>query len=403
MAVLGRLQVLGALDHQIAKLPGQRGLQGQFQRLVAGGNEQYVGPLRRIDYGPGRVVQRQGVVDPQLQFQRPGLYLAQIEHHAGGSLGWDFQLLGIEQHLAAAQLGQHPTRLRAEVLHLGERLPGVAAARGAIHLQRGDGQVPRLFLAHRQKPRREIAQRHVRHGKPAVAKQHQCGGQRVGHRHVGRVVGQAARVGQTRGHQQRFAQPGAAGRRLQPPQSLFQGRATVGKGLKHLGPIRKGDDHGHRVGIHLVHGGQGLLSGSFPAGAPLLGGRHAGRNVNQEDEPLAYQSGSPPRDAQQRKQHQGGGQQLQKQQQVAAQALPERIDVHVLNHAQPQIGAGHFHLAAAQLEKVKQQNADGHSQGQRPQCSAQRGVQLQVHCTSPRCRRCRSTTSSTAAVLSVPR
>ena len=120
----------------------------------------------------------------------------------------------------------------------------------------------------------------------------------------------------------------------------------------------------------------GLLLGLRQPARGDVGGRHARRVVDHQDEPLAL-AGRPldprPGQGQHRQQH---GQELEEQQQVPPQPLEQAVDVQVLQAPPPEQGAGHLHRPAPQLEEVQRDDPDRHARQHRPRRQPQRRGEL---------------------------
>ena len=126
----------------------------------------------------------------------------------------------------------------------------------------------------------------------------------LGHADIAHVFAAAARIGQARGQLERLQQRrGPLGRLdgLQPP---VQQAAVVGKALLDPGGVGKADYHGHVARLHLVDQLAHLAFGFVQPRRLHVGGRHAGRVIDQEDEPAADQLGPLPTRPQQGPHHQ---------------------------------------------------------------------------------------------------
>ena len=199
------------------------------------------------------------------------------------------------------------------------------------------------------------------------------------------VLGAAAGVGQAGRQLQRLQQRRAAvGRpdRLQRPVQL---PAVVGEAL--LDPRRVGetDEHGHVAGSHLVdqfaHPPLGLLQ---PRGGHV-GGLHAGRVVHQEDQPVVQGLDPLPTRPQQRESGQQDDQQLQQQEQVPPQPLPDGVDVQVLDRFPPEVRAGHLDRPPLELQEIQQHDRRRHRRQQRPLPPGEHVGEVREHVTYRAC------------------
>ncbi len=176
-------------------------------------------------------------------------------------------------------------------------------------------------------------------------------------------------------------QIGAAVGRLDGGQPLAQLAAIIGEFLHDLRRIGETDDHRRHARVHLVDQPVDELLGFFQAVFRVrrVSGRHAGRIVDQENEPLSFQPGALPAGPQQGQHRQGHQQQLQEQEQALSQALPKAVDVQVFDRLLPQIRAGHLQRLAAELEEVQRQNRRRHRREGGPLPAGERVVEEVEH------------------------
>ena len=74
----------------------------------------------------------------------------------------------------------------------------------------------------------------------------------------------------------------------------------------------------------------------------------------------------------QREGEQGDEEELQEQQEILSQLLPDVVDVQVLDRAAPEVRARHFQWAASELEEVKQDDERRHGGKDEPLPPAER-------------------------------
>ena len=230
------------------------------------------------------------VIDGRLQ-RRP-FDVRQFEFHPGLAVRRHRDRLGVLQLAVAEQRHVQAHVVVARVLQAGKRLPLVRLLRVAFGREGDDAHVARRLGADRHVLRVQVAQREIRHrGKSAVRVQVERGRQGFGDLHVVGVFGVAgpARIGQSGGGPQRLAQVAGVTGRLDLVHFLPQQRAVAGKRLFDAGHVRKTDHQGHVLRLHLLDQPQDLLLGRFQASRLDVRGGHAGRGVDQEDEPVARQ------------------------------------------------------------------------------------------------------------------
>ena len=97
-----------------------------------------------------------------------------------------------------------------------------------------------------------------------------------------------------------------------------------------------------------------------------VGRRHAGRVVDQKDEPIAVELRPLPTRPQQREHRQRDQQQLQKHQQILPQPLPQAVDVQVLDRPLPQIRARHLQRLPLQLQEIQRNDRRRHERQEAP-------------------------------------
>ena len=196
-------------------------------------------------------------------------------------------------------------------------------------------------------------------------------------------------IRQAAGQLERTAQVGAAGRRLDRRQPLAEQPAIRREFLHDLRLVAK-------LMIIAVMpesiwsirpSASCFASSSRFAALVDVGRRHAGRVVDQEDEPLAFEPAPFPTRPQQREHRQPDQQQLQKHQQILPQPLPQAVDVQVFDRPLPEIRARHFERLPLELEEIERNDRRRHERHQHPLPSRERVAEEFRHRTRPRRRR----------------
>jgi len=367
--VLLGLQLRRRHDRHVGQLAGFVGVQRQSQRFVARRHKQDARPPAAIHRGVDAIVQSQVILVIDLRLERRALGVGQLELHAGMAVCRHRDRLGVLQLAVPKQRHVQAHLVVARVLQAGERLPLLRLLQVAFRRESDDAHVVGRFRADGDVLRVQVAQREIGHGgKAAVGVQVERGRQSFGDLHVVGVFGVAgpARIGQAGGGPQGLAQVAGATGRFDLVHFLPQQRTVAGKRLFDAGHVRKADHQGHVLRLHLFDQTQDLLFGRFQPRGLDVRGRHAGRRVDQEDEPVARQSRPAPARTQASGHQDRDQQQLQEQQQALPQTLPDRVDVQVLDRAAPQIRAGHFQRLPFELQEIQRHDGRGHQSQDSP-------------------------------------
>ncbi len=314
-----------------------------------------------------------------MSFETAGGEVAKAERNAGHVAGRRVNFLGVEDLAVEPQLDDGSGVGVAEVSHLHERLPELRPRVVAAHVECGDGQIVAVEAADRQILWPQVAQRKALHRpEPAVAEDVQLDALLLGDVDLGAALFDRHLFGISKaaGQAERPADVSGLGRRLDAVQRLAQQPAVVGELLHHVGLVVERDDHGAHAGVELIdQPADALLGGVETRAAVGVARRHAGRSVHQENELLPLERLALPAGPQNRQDGQADHEQLEQQEQIAAEPLPQAVDVQVFDHLRPQIGAGYLDRLALELEEVQRKDRQRDQANGRPGDGTERVVE----------------------------